>query len=167
MKSASLATAYIGLGSNLGDRLLYLRRALLLLKQEPSLLIRAVSRVYETRPAGGPPQGLYLNATCKLETTLSPLPLLRLLLQTELKLGRVRLEKWGPRTVDLDLLLYDNLIISAPELVLPHPQMTVRDFVLLPLADIAPWVIIPGTGKTVRQLLKECGTTAAPFPARL
>lgn len=162
-----MAAAYIGLGSNLGDRLLYLRRAILLLKEAPAVSICDVSRVYETRPAGGPPQGLYLNAACKLETTLDPLLLLQLLLQTEAKLERVRLEKWGPRTIDLDLLLYEELIVSTPALVLPHPLITVRDFVLLPLADIAPGLLIPGTGKTVSRLLEERGVKAFPFPGRL
>ncbi|HOA34887.1 MAG TPA: 2-amino-4-hydroxy-6-hydroxymethyldihydropteridine diphosphokinase [Bacillota bacterium] len=149
-----MPAAFIGLGSNLGDRMGYLREALTRLEQEPVRLGK-VSPLYETEPVGGPLQGPYLNACATFETALSPVSLLRRLQQIETALGRVRRERWGPRTVDLDLLVYGNVIMRTPSLELPHPRLAERDFVLQPLKDIAPELLIPGTGKTVSQLVHE------------
>lgn len=149
-----MAVAYIGLGSNLGDRATYLKEALLRLEHEP-VSLNAVSPIYETTPVGGPTQGLYLNACASLTTTLSPVNLLRRLQQIEIALGRVRKERWGARTIDLDLLICGRIIMRTPFLDLPHPRLTERDFVLQPLADIAPDLVIPGRGKTVRKLLEK------------
>jgi len=149
-----MPAAFIGLGSNLGDRMGYLREALTRLEQEPVRLGK-VSPLYETEPVGGPLQGPYLNACATFETVLSPVSLLRRLQQIETALGRVRRERWGPRTVDLDLLVYGNVIMRTPSLELPHPRLAERDFVLQPLKDIAPELLIPGTGKTVSQLVHE------------
>lgn len=151
--------AFISLGSNLGDRAAYLQEALHRLKREP-LSIRAVSPLYETAPVGGPSQDFFLNACAALGTDLPPVSLLRRLQQIEKALGRVRRERWGPRTIDLDLLAYDKVIMHTPALELPHPRMHEREFVLKPLSIIAPELKIPGAWKTVRRLLEECPSTA-------
>ncbi len=149
-----MSVAFIGLGANLGEREHYLVRALLRLERE-ALLLSAVSPLYETSPVGGPPQGLFLNSCASFETFLPPALLLRKMQAIETALGRERGERWGPRTIDLDLLLYGSVIMRTPLLELPHPRLTGRDFVLRPLADIAPGLPVPGEGKTVRRLLEE------------
>lgn len=159
--------AYIGLGSNIGDRLFYLQQSLKLLAREPDIFLRASSRVYETAPVGGPPQGRFLNAACSLKTSLPPVLLLRRLLAVEQKLGRERRQRWGPRTVDLDLLIYGQVAMCTPALVLPHPRMLTRSFVLLPLLDIAPEVTVPGTGQTVSRLCRDLGAAERLYPALL
>ena len=152
--------AYIGLGSNLGDRKSYLDRAVQLLRQTPGIEHLRTSRYYETDPVGGPlGQGKYLNAVAQLGTTLDPEPLLRVLLDIENKLGRVRTEPNGPRTLDLDLLLFGNELVNLSgqdlHLVVPHPRMHERLFVLEPLAEIAPLAVHPGLQSTVRDLLNR------------
>lgn len=145
--------AYLGLGSNLGRRLENLRNALKQLTSAENIIIMAISSIYETRPVGGPEQGPYLNACVKLATSLSPTKLLLTMQAVEDNLGRIRKERWGPRTIDLDLLIYENILINSPLLELPHPRMTERDFVLIPLAEIAPDLIIPGQAITLKELL--------------
>ncbi len=133
------ATAYIALGSNLGDRWDYLNRAMAELRSRPGVEVTRVSSIYETAPVGGPSgQGPYLNAAAELHTTLPPAILLQLLLDVESGLGRVRAERDGPRTIDLDLLLYDDMVRDDPELTLPHPRLHQRLFVLQPLAEMRP-----------------------------
>ncbi len=149
-----MAAAWISLGSNLGDRNAYLKEALLRLEREP-VSLHAVSPIYETAPVGGPRQSFYLNACASIITTLSPVKLLRMLQQIEIDLGRVRREHWGARTIDLDLLVCGGVIMHTPLLELPHPRLAERCFVLQPLSDIAPDLLIPGTGKTVRDLLEK------------
>lgn len=151
--------AYLGLGSNLGKRLDNLKSALSRLASSEAIIIAAISSVYETRPVGGPEQGPYLNACVKVKTTLTPTTLLLALQLVEDELGRVRKERWGPRTIDLDLLIYENIMINSPLLELPHPRLTERDFVLIPLADIAGDLIIPGQTKTVHDLLSTRSPT--------
>lgn len=132
-----MALAYLALGSNLGDRRAYLDAAVRRLRAEPGLRVLAVSRYYETAPVGGPPgQGLYLNAAVKVEASHSPMRLLDLCLFVEKQLGRERSVKDAPRTLDLDVLLYDDVNLNTPELTLPHPRMHERAFVLVPLAEI-------------------------------
>ncbi|MEW5784334.1 MAG: 2-amino-4-hydroxy-6-hydroxymethyldihydropteridine diphosphokinase [Bacillota bacterium] len=151
-----MAVAYISLGSNQGDRLFYLRSALDLLNQEWALSVTAVSPLYETDPVGGPPQGLFLNACAALCTSFSPASLMLILLAVEEKLGRIRRQqRWTARTLDLDLLIYDDVMMRTPLLELPHPRMTERGFVLVPLAVVAPELIIPGTAKSVWMILEE------------
>jgi 2-amino-4-hydroxy-6-hydroxymethyldihydropteridine diphosphokinase len=146
--------ALIGLGSNLGPREDLLRRALDRLQSTPHVQILARSRAYETRPVGGPPrQPLFLNAAAVVETSLGPELLLDTLLEIELALGRQRTERWAARPIDLDLLLYDAQVLRSPRLVLPHPRMAWRRFVLQPAAEVAGDWLHPPTGWTITRLL--------------
>lgn len=141
------ARAYLGLGSNLDDPVRQLRQALATLSRLPAVSLVARSPFYGSAPVGGPPaQPDYLNAVAALDTALTPAQLLSLLQALEQSQGRVRTVRWGPRTLDLDLLLYDQLISHDPALTLPHPRLHERAFVLGPLHDIAPQLIIPGHG---------------------
>jgi 2-amino-4-hydroxy-6-hydroxymethyldihydropteridine diphosphokinase len=148
--------AYIGLGSNLGDREGNLSEALRLLGETPGMEVVAVSGRHETAPVGGPPdQPPYLNAAARLRTSLSPEDLLDRLQEVESSLARKRTVRWGPRTIDLDLLLYDQEAICTDRLQVPHPRMHHRPFVLVPLAEIAPNAHHPTTHKTVAELLAD------------
>jgi 2-amino-4-hydroxy-6-hydroxymethyldihydropteridine diphosphokinase len=146
--------ALIGLGSNLGDRRAALEGAMAALGSTPEVVVRHVSSFHETEPVGGPPgQGRYLNAAAALETTLDPFALLHLLQAIEAQFGRVRTVRHGERTLDLDLLLFDDLIINTPELTVPHPEFAARRFVLAPLAEIAPNAVDPISKRMIAELL--------------
>jgi 2-amino-4-hydroxy-6-hydroxymethyldihydropteridine diphosphokinase len=137
-------TAYIALGANLGDRQQNLRAALDLLNATPGVRVTGVSSFLENPAVGGPPDSPpFLNAAAELETTLEPRALLDRLLEIERTLGRERRQKWGPRPIDLDLLLYGDRILDEPDLKVPHPLMHERRFVLQPLAEIAPASVHP------------------------
>lgn len=144
----------IALGSNLGDSLATLQAAIETLKNTPGITVKLHSNWYQTA-AVGPPQPDYINGCAILEVELKPQQLLETLLEIEAKFGRLRREKWGPRTLDLDLLLYDNLILETPGLALPHPRMTERAFVLVPLAEIAPDWVHPVSGVAIAQLVNS------------
>lgn len=135
-----MTTAFIGLGSNVGDRLENIRTALRLLGERAE--VAGVSTVYETEPVG-PPQPHFLNAVCRIETDLSPPDLLAAVKAIEADIGRSPGERWGPREIDLDLLLYGEEETHTDDLVIPHPRLTDRAFVLVPLLEIAPEVILP------------------------
>jgi len=130
--------AFVGLGSNLGDRLAHLQLGVDSLARAPEVRVVAVSRVYETAPIGGPPQDAYLNAVVAIETTLAPHELLQACQQIEKLAARERAERWGPRTLDVDVLLLGGTQVDAPDLTIPHPRMWERGFVLAPLRDVAP-----------------------------
>ena len=138
--------AYIGLGANLGDREAMLRRAVALLGARPGVEVAAVSSLRETEPVGVVDQPPFLNGAVAVDTSLAARELLGELLAVEQALGRVRRERWGPRTVDLDLLLYGEDIVDEPGLTVPHPRLHERAFALEPLAELDPALVVPGRG---------------------
>ncbi len=162
LRRTPLAQAFIALGSNLGDRLGHLRGALAGLRDQSSVDLLRWSDAYETAPVGFIAQDPFLNAAAEIRTTLPPEDLLGRLMELERQAGRVRADRWGPRTLDLDLLLYDDLVIQTPEMTLPHPRMHERWFVLQPLAAIAPDQRHPTLMLTIAQLLKRIPVDPSP-----
>lgn len=151
-----MARCLVGCGANLGEPLRQLERAVELVRFMPGVECTAVSRFRETRPVGGPPgQPPYVNGAFLLETDLGPHEVLDMLLAVENTLERRRDERWGPRTVDLDLLLYDDVVLDTEALTLPHPRMATRRFVLEPCAEIAADLRHPGAGCSLRELLAD------------
>ncbi len=146
--------AYIGIGSNLGDREQNCLEAIRLLSGG-GMAIRKQSSMYETEPWGVKDQPRFINMAIEIETDKTPIDLLHLLNDIEKKLGRTETVKWGPRTIDLDILFYDDLVIKGSGLEVPHPRMHEREFVLKPLAEIAPDKLHPLLKKKVRELLSE------------
>lgn len=141
-------TAYVGLGANLGDPRAQLQTALQAIAQLPDTRIVALSSLYRSAPMGPADQPEYCNAACRLETTLSPRALLEALIDIERAVGRIRgQERWGPRMLDLDLLHVEGVSLDEPGLHLPHPGIMRRNFVLVPLAEVAPNLSIPGLGR--------------------
>ena len=156
-----MATVYLGLGSNFGDRRGNLDAALAALRANPAVRVLAVSPFIETAPVGGPPgQGPYLNGAAAVETDLAPADLVAALKHIERALGRREGPRWGPRPVDLDILLYGALVLDTPDLTIPHPRLRERRFVLEPLAAIAPAARDPVTGLTVRKLVARLDENA-------
>ncbi|MEF3192971.1 MAG: 2-amino-4-hydroxy-6-hydroxymethyldihydropteridine diphosphokinase [Halothiobacillaceae bacterium] len=155
--------AYIGLGSNLSDPARQVGRALGAIAALPASRLTAASRLYRSPPMGPKDQPDYINAVAALETTLTPHDLLHALQTIEHDFGRVRLRRWGERIIDLDLLLYDNVCLDAPELTLPHPGIGERAFVLRPLAEIAPDLVIPGLGPLANLLAACAVNTCVPL----
>jgi 2-amino-4-hydroxy-6-hydroxymethyldihydropteridine diphosphokinase len=147
-------TVYLALGSNLGSRHENLKEAMAALS--PQLEIKAKSHIYETPPWGYEDQPRFLNQVLKAQTYLQPEPLLKHLKRLEIALGRKISFQNGPRRIDIDLLLYDDLVMNTPSLTIPHPRMHERGFVLLPLMDIAPDLVHPVTKKTVREMVASC-----------
>lgn len=147
--------AYIALGSNLGDKKAYLDQAIKALKQHKECRVQRVSSYLVTEPYGGVEQDDFLNACLSLDTLLSPEELLDLLHEIEQAAHRERLIHWGPRTLDLDILLYDNEVLETEDLIIPHVEMHKRDFVLKPLAEIAPNKRHPILGKTIGELAAQ------------
>src|SRR4051812_32114417 len=149
-----MVACLLGLGSNQGDRVGNLLAAIDLLRSQPEISVTAVSSFIETAPVGGPQgQEQFFNAAAVVETSLSPPDLVSALLSLEQKLGRERRERWGPRTIDLDLLLYGDAVIESPDVTVPHPRMHERRFVLAPAAEIAADWLHPRRQQTIGQLL--------------
>ena len=146
--------AYVAVGSNLGDRWARLALAARALRAAPGVAVVRASRVWDTAPLG-PPQPRYLNAVLELETARTPRSLLALLRSVEAEAGRRRDVRWGARTLDLDLLLAGDRIVREPGLTVPHPELANRRFVLAPLAELRPELVVPGTGLAVGRMLEE------------
>lgn len=149
--------AFIGLGSNLGDREATIRAALEAIADMPETDLIRVSSLYDTEPVGEVDQPNFLNAAALVDTELEARQLLWNLLLIEKRLGRVRTQPWGPRTIDLDLLLYGDDIIEDPDLRVPHPEIIRRSFVLVPLVELEPRLVHPGTGETMASHLNRLG----------
>lgn len=147
-------TVYLALGSNVGNRAANLKAAIAALP--PQMEVKAKSRVYETPPWGYTNQEKFLNQVVKARTYLEPEPLLKHLKRLEVALGRVPTFQYGPRLIDIDILLYDDIVFESDALKIPHPQMHERGFVLLPLMDIAPDLVHPVKKQTIRQLIAFC-----------
>ncbi len=160
--SSELVAAYLGLGSNMGKRQDNLDKTLDLLSQR--LPLRQVSSLYDTEPVGDINQPRFLNLVCQVYTRLAPTELLALAKGIEFKLGRAPSTHNAPRPIDIDILFYGDQVIETPELVIPHPRLTERAFVLTPLAEIAPNLVHPVSGKTIRELLQGVTETQGDLP---
>ena len=149
---------FVGLGSNLGEREPMIRLALEALSRLPGTRLVKASSLYDTEPVGEVDQPNFLNAVAQLDTELTARQLLWNLLLIEKRLGRVRTQRWGPRTIDLDLLLHGSLVLDEPELTVPHPELTARSFVLVPLVELDPLLVHPVTGETLLHHLSRLNT---------
>lgn len=147
--------AYLAVGSNMGEKAAYIKEAVEKLVQNPKIRKVRMSELLVTKPYGGVEQDDFLNGAIELETLYTPMELLEFLQQTEAEAGRERLVHWGPRTLDLDILFYEDVVSDVPRLMIPHPDMQNREFVLKPLAELCPYYRHPLTGKAVMQMLKE------------
>lgn len=147
--------AYLGVGSNMGNREAYVEGAVKALKEHPLIEVKKISSIMETPAYGGVEQGDFLNGVLEIETLLGPRELLEALEEIENRAGRKRTVRWGPRTLDLDILFYDRLCMETEDLVIPHPDLENREFVLAPLKEIAPWLRHPVSKKTVWELLDK------------
>lgn len=150
-----MKAAYIALGSNLDDPIAQVEQAILKIAQIPGTVLKAKSSLYRTPPWGKTDQSEFVNAVVKIETSCSPHKLLEYLQIIEKDQKREKIEKWGPRTIDCDLILYEDEIIESAELTLPHPRMFSRGFVMVPLAEISPTLIFP-MGESITELLVQC-----------
>jgi 2-amino-4-hydroxy-6-hydroxymethyldihydropteridine diphosphokinase len=148
-------TAFIALGSNIGNRYDYLTKAIEELTTHPEIRMVNISSIYETDPVGYEDQDLFLNMVMEVMTSLRADELLDICLKLEIELGRKREFVWGPRTIDLDILLYNQENIETEKLIIPHPRMLERNFVMIPLSEIKPGIIIPNTEKPLEALIKE------------
>lgn len=150
-----MTSIYLSLGSNMGDRVAYLQQALTALSQLPKTQLIKTSSFYQTAPWGNLNQDDFINAVCQLETHLEPLDLLKACQRIEKDLNRVRKEHWGPRTIDIDILLYGQEVYESQTLTIPHPYMTQRAFVLVPLFELAGDIALPNQNMTVCEALSQ------------
>ena len=150
--------AYIGFGSNIGDRLAYIQNAIDILSKTEGIILKEISSIYTTDPVGYEEQPQFLNGVAVIQTSLSPLSLLHTLKDIETAIGRKHRIRWGPREIDLDILIYEDVCVQTEKLVIPHPEMHLRGFVLVPLAEIAPDLMHPVfqvSIQTLRSRLKD------------
>ena len=147
--------AYIGFGSNIGDRLAYIQSAIHALSKTEGITLQRISSVYKTDPIGYETQAQFLNGAAAIQTHLPPLSLLHILKDIETTIGRQHRIRWGPREIDLDILIYGDMCLQTEKLVIPHPEMHRRRFVLAPLAEIAPDLVHPIFQETVQTLLER------------
>lgn len=147
---------WFSLGSNLGDRLSHLQAAVDALHDEKSIQVIRISPIYKTEAWGNTNQPDFFNCVIEARTNLAPEQVLTIILETERKLGRIRNERWGPRTIDIDILLMGQLTHTSDQLILPHPELHRRLFVLIPLADLSPDLLHPIEQKTIRDLVEQC-----------
>ena len=145
--------AYIGFGSNIGDRLSYIRSAITALSEIEGITLQKISSLYETAPVGNEAQDDFLNGVVSIRTHHSPHTLLYTLKQIEINIGREHRIRWGPREIDMDILIYGDLCVETQNLTVPHPEMHLRRFVLVPLAEIAPDLVHPILNETIQTLL--------------
>jgi 2-amino-4-hydroxy-6-hydroxymethyldihydropteridine diphosphokinase len=153
-----MSITYIGMGSNIGDRVGYIQQAHMLLSDTEGIKVLNSSSIYETEPVGCENQEWFINAVLEIQTSLKPRELLKECFRIETQLGRTRnddIEKWAPRTIDLDILFYDNLIIADDKLQIPHHQLHSRAFVLVPLLELAPDFIHPALEKSIEDLYND------------
>ena len=147
--------AYIGFGSNIGNRLAYIQSAIHTLSETEGITLQKTSSIYTTDPIGYESQAQFLNGVAAIQTSLSPLSLLHTLKDIEAAIGRKHRIRWGPREIDLDILIYGDLYLQTEKLVIPHPEMHLRGFVLVPLAEIAPDLVHPVFQKSIQTLLNR------------
>ena len=147
--------AYIGFGSNIGDRLAHIQNAIHALSKTEGITLQKISSVYKTDPVGYEAQAEFLNGVAAIQTSLSPLSLLHILKDIETEVGRQHRIRWGPREIDLDILIYGDLCLQTEKLIIPHPEMHLRGFVLVPLAEIAPDLVHPIFQESIQTLLNR------------
>ena len=147
--------AYIGFGSNIGDRLAHIQNAIHTLSKTEGITVKKISSLYKTDPVGYEAQAQFLNGVAAIQTSLSPLPLLHTLKDIETAIGRKHRIRWGPREIDLDILVYGDLCVQTEKLVVPHPEMHLRGFVLVPLAELAPNLVHPIFQVSIQTLLNR------------
>ena len=157
--------AYIGFGSNIGDRLSYITDAIHALMEIEGIILQAISSLYETAPVGNEAQDDFLNGVVSIKTHRSPHTLLHTLKQIESNIGREHRIRWGPREIDMDILIYDDLVAETPNLTIPHPEMHLRRFVLVPLAEIAHSLVHPIFNETIQTLLEHLADDKAVVKA--
>ena len=153
--SNSMHLAYIGFGSNIGDRLVHIQNAIQTLSKAEGITLQKISSLYKTDPVGYEAQAQFLNGVAAIQTSLSPLSLLHTLKDIETAVGRQHRIRWGPREIDLDILIYGDLCLRTEKLILPHPEMHLRSFVLVPLAEIAPNLVHPVFQETIQTILNR------------
>ena len=147
--------AYIGFGSNIGDRLAHIQNAIHALSKTDGITLQKISSLYKTDPVGYEEQAQFLNGVAVIQTSLPPLSLLHTLKDIETAIGRKHRMRWGPREIDLDILIYGDLCVQTEELVVPHPEMHLRGFVLVPLAELAPDLVHPIFQVSIQTLLNR------------